>query len=85
MYDGVELAVKEVRSVTGDCSDIDTEVGNCGGHDLSVASIGAINLYESTPVLEYSCLIHTVKDSIGSNELVFEAAYEVGVRSRCDA
>lgn len=62
----MELASCELRSVTGDCSDMDTEVGNCGGHDLSVASIGAINLYESTMVLVYSCLLHTACDSCGS-------------------
>lgn len=49
-----------------------------------MAPIGAIDLCESTPVLVHSCLIHTVKDSWGPNEFVFEAAYDEGVRSRCD-
>lgn len=69
VVEGYDPAFKEVLTVTGDCSDIDTEVGNCGDHDLSVASIGAINLIESTSVLLYSRFIPTVFDSCESGEV----------------
>lgn len=68
VVEGYDPAFKELLTVTGDCSDMDTEVGNCGGHDLSVAPIGAINLIESTSVFEYPCFMPTVCDSCESGE-----------------